>query len=502
MVFRHPVQRPLYWLGTFMFLMMVFMYIVALVLMMIFFHTPMTMHEGNIHLIRKGVRRRPASHAGHDDHGIGRNDVHHVVGADVPPAGNADADGGRHDDAGHAAHVDRGRIRRGAPLQLSDGPAGSEERGNMTARYGLSWVALAPLLAPSCALRSPFSQESALKPDAPTDALQGHVTPNTVRILGPNVYASCTAITQLTYGATHHEDRPHAVTLVRADRQADAMLAESRITHFPVNSPLLYVDSDCIPPETLAELKSFEPDGNTYDSKVQIYLVGPISEQVRRTLEDELGYKVRPFPIRPIPPFRAAGHLGRSSAHGPSRRGGGGGALRGTGYRSARHGVECAHGPRPGVRRWRGNTGGHAEDVSINLAGYCDSGLNQGYRMTWSNRDFGWGIAEAGPNYTVVRQSNWQLAVTGSLLSHMGKHGRILVLGSETLSDKLVNYMKLVQPTWGAPADQLNNHAWILGSPKEVPPTLVGRLDALLEPAEAILRRGAESSISALGLPR
>jgi hypothetical protein len=31
---------------------------------------------------------------------------------------------------------------------------------------------------------------------------------------------------------------------VRADRQADAILAASRITHVPVNSPVLYVDAD------------------------------------------------------------------------------------------------------------------------------------------------------------------------------------------------------------------------------------------------------------------
>ncbi|MBI3950880.1 MAG: hypothetical protein HY314_10560 [Acidobacteria bacterium] len=69
-----------------------------------------------------------------------------------------------------------------------------------------------------------------------------YTTPNTVRLFGPNVYAAATAITQVTYGATHHEDRPHAVTLVRADREADAMLAASRITHFPVNSPVPPID--------------------------------------------------------------------------------------------------------------------------------------------------------------------------------------------------------------------------------------------------------------------
>ena len=46
-----PIIRfngPLYWLGTSMFLMMVLMYVIALVVMMLVFHTPMTMHEHKI----------------------------------------------------------------------------------------------------------------------------------------------------------------------------------------------------------------------------------------------------------------------------------------------------------------------------------------------------------------------------------------------------------------------------------------------------------------------
>ncbi|MGI9091104.1 MAG: hypothetical protein ACR2GG_08380 [Gemmatimonadaceae bacterium] len=39
---------PLYWTGTSMFLMMVAMYVVALVIMLLVFHTPMTMHERRI----------------------------------------------------------------------------------------------------------------------------------------------------------------------------------------------------------------------------------------------------------------------------------------------------------------------------------------------------------------------------------------------------------------------------------------------------------------------
>lgn len=49
--FGFPIIRfngPLYWIGSSMFLMMVLMYVIALVLMMIVFHTPMTMHEKKI----------------------------------------------------------------------------------------------------------------------------------------------------------------------------------------------------------------------------------------------------------------------------------------------------------------------------------------------------------------------------------------------------------------------------------------------------------------------
>lgn len=46
-----PIIRfngALYWLGSSMFLMMVLMYVIAAVLMMLVFHTPMTMHERKI----------------------------------------------------------------------------------------------------------------------------------------------------------------------------------------------------------------------------------------------------------------------------------------------------------------------------------------------------------------------------------------------------------------------------------------------------------------------
>jgi hypothetical protein len=63
----------------------------------------------------------------------------------------------------------------------------------------LGWHALAQ---PDAGTRALGSQAAATAPaggERPT-----YTTPNTMRLAGPNVYAAATAITQTTYGATHH----------------------------------------------------------------------------------------------------------------------------------------------------------------------------------------------------------------------------------------------------------------------------------------------------------
>ena len=139
-----------------------------------------------------------------------------------------------------------------------------------------------PMAVTVLAFRSFAQPDKAPVSSRPAPAVAGndgkiaYTTPNTMRLAGSNVYEAATAITQATYGATHHEDRPHAITLVRADRQADTMLAASRVTHFPANSPVPYVDADRLPPETYAEVRRLGPDGNAYYSGVPVYLHGPM----------------------------------------------------------------------------------------------------------------------------------------------------------------------------------------------------------------------------------
>lgn len=372
---------------------------------------------------------------------------------------------------------------------------------------------------------SPTSKPVVASAASNAESRTNYVTPNTTRLHGLNVYAAATAVTQATYGATHHEDRPHAITLVRADRQADAMLGASRITHFPVNSPVLYVDADRLPPETLAEMKRLGPDGNTYDFGVQVYLVGPISERVEREVQDTLNYRTRAFRIDDpfllseeldtwaadvhtdhpdeviivqynqlatgLPAVAWNAHMGHGSffvqgdvvpeatRRALSRRFGGESFIYLFGDHTvisdkvARELASYGH-----VQRVPGSD---AFDLSVKFAGFRDAGLNQGYWIDWWSRDFGWGIAEAGHNFTFVNPDDWQQAVTGSLLSHMGKHGPMILIRPNGPDENLMRYLKMVKPEEGAPNDQLNNHGWILGGTDRISWTAQADIDLLLE---------------------
>jgi hypothetical protein len=339
------------------------------------------------------------------------------------------------------------------------------------------------------------------------------------------VYAAPTAVTQATYGATHHEDRPHAVSLVRADRMADAMLAASRITHFPVNAPLLYVDADRLPPETANELKRLGPDGNTYDSGVQVYLVGPISEAVERQVREQLGFKTRAFPIddpfllsEELDTWAAAVHTDHPDEVTIVQY-----RALATGLPAVAWNAHMGHGlffvdgdrvPEPTsralCRRFRGEAfvylfgdetvipegaarrlagmghvqrvpGADASEISLAFAGFRDAGFNEGFWISSWSRDFGWGIAEAGHNFTFVNADDWTLAATGSLLSHMGKHGPMILLPAGGLTDAIRRYLRLVAPPRTAPADQLTNHGWILGGGDRITTAVQAEIDGLLE---------------------
>lgn len=463
----------------------------------------------------EGTRPGRAGHDRHDEHRIARHDAHHV---------------------GDVARGGVRRVCRRAAVQLLAHRARDEDGGHVRPEPPLApWTVALAFTVAAVAWFAVKDLEiirgappPVLEPAAGAAPDTLATTPNTVRLRGPNAYASAAAITQATYGGTQHEDRPHAVILARADREADAMLAAARVTHHPVNAPVLYVDADRLPPETFAELERLGPDGNTYDEGVKVYLVGPIAERVEREVGVRLGYKTRAFRVADpiassevLDTWAAAVHadhpdeVGIVQLHQLS-----------TGLPLVTWNAHMGHGlafvvgdtvPDATRRMLRrrfhqeafiylfGDTtiisaevarelaryghvqripGKDATEVSVNFARYRDAGLNQGHWIGWSTRDFGWGVEEPGHNFTLVNPDNWTTAVMGSLLSHLGKHGPMLLVpgaSADTLPDVMARYLASVRPLRTAPADQLVNHGWILGDANQMSWRLQLAVDTLLE---------------------
>ncbi len=141
-------------------------------------------------------------------------------------------------------------------------------------------------------------QERALRPEAKPGAMPLVAadmtldTVNTTRVGSDDGVETAVAVAQIVYPATEEENIPGAVVLVNQDELAEVMVATSRVQHFPINAPILYIEEDEIPPLTRAELLRLGPEGAFVDGNTQVYLVGTIGDEVRREVE-ELGFRAK-----------------------------------------------------------------------------------------------------------------------------------------------------------------------------------------------------------------
>ncbi|MGI9091107.1 MAG: hypothetical protein ACR2GG_08395 [Gemmatimonadaceae bacterium] len=92
-------------------------------------------------------------------------------------------------------------------------------------------------------------------------------------------------------------------------------------------------------------------------------------------------------------------------------------------------------------------------------------------------------MAEAGHNFVIVNPDDWHAAVTGSLLSHMGKHGPLLFASTAGVDSATAQYIASMRPPAAAPRDQLTNHAWILGPVGSISWPAQTDIELLLEPS-------------------
>ena len=371
--------------------------------------------------------------------------------------------------------------------------------------------------------------------DAWGERVATDATAFTVRLPAGDPERQAIVLTQTVYPATREENAVGAIILAPQD-EATAFLAMHRVTHMPVNAPLLYLTPDGrLGAATRAEMERLRPDGVVQDGKTQVYAVGDVRDSVVETVRDELGYRVRR--LRAESPFALAELADRWQAalksdhpdevviaalsregmeHGIGAMGWNAHMGRGFAWVTrdrvpeetrrilerrlglayiyiqggedivsadverelARYGV---------VRRIAG-----LEPAATNAvhAGYKDFGRNVGWWWSEASRMYGWGIAQAGHNFIVGSPDDLLGLIAASVLGHMGKHGPILLVERDRVPRATADYLRMVQPSLAVPRRTILNFAWVIGDESRIGPPVQAELDRLLAPS--LGREGGE----------
>lgn len=355
---------------------------------------------------------------------------------------------------------------------------------------------------------------------------QALVTVNTTRIGSDDPVETAVAVAQIIYPVTEEENSPGAVILVPQDSLAEVMVAASRVQHFPVNAPLLYVNQDSIPELTRQELLRLQPEGVPADFNTQVYLVGTINPEVIAEVE-AMGYTTRVLTADNPIELAVVADNWTSTQHGdhrnevvianldnlePSIPSAFWNAHRGDGLAFVTNeGVpqetidlleRRANGPwmylfgdesvisadiarqlaqYGQVTRIPGNT---LPEISAHFAAFHDEGRDWEAWFFQGARAFGWGIGEAGHNviFTNVDNPNgWLNVMPATTLSHMGKHAPVLMVETDSVPEAVQTYLNITQPYATAPQQQLLNHGWIIGGTDTISWETQASLDWMLE---------------------
>ncbi|MHA6278769.1 hypothetical protein ACXYMT_01185 [Salinimicrobium sp. CAU 1759] len=358
---------------------------------------------------------------------------------------------------------------------------------------------------------------------------EASVTAFTVRLPGGDPETQAIILTQTVYPATREDNAVGAIILVPQDEEI-AFTTMHRVTHMPVNAPMLYLNEQGnISEATFAEMKRLKPDGVMSDGRKQVYAVNVPPAEVER-IREELGYEVRTFyknnPIilaEILDRWQAALKANHpdevviSAIDHPDGIKHGMGAMgwnahMGRGFAWVyRDSVPAA--TKEILRRRYGDHGaymyvtGNSEVVSDKVvkelgrfglvrrvagpnvyasntvnAGYKGYGRNFGWGWGWAPRGFGWGIAQAGHNYIFSNAENVLGTIPAAVLGHMGKHGPILLVEQDKLPDAVVKYLEMVKPFPANPQETILNFGWIIGNNEIISRELQLQIDGHLSP--------------------
>ncbi|MDW7683829.1 MAG: cell wall-binding repeat-containing protein [Bacillota bacterium] len=341
------------------------------------------------------------------------------------------------------------------------------------------------------------------------------------RLPGKDAIKVAIAVSQNIYPATFADNKPGAVILVPKDDWMAAVLA-TEIIHFPINAPILYIDNNNIPRETLDEIKRLDPEGLFLDGNIKVILLTEPDGSIERQLKEEkLKFRVLSAEtpeklasllddykamfhvdhddeviIMPKDPTYAViatswvAHMGHSLFY------------VGDDGLSASLRNSLAKRPQDAFIYVLGDEktippevteelavyghvqripGGDPFEMSTGFAAYLDFGPNFGWWIRRTTRQFGWAVGEAGHNFTFINPDFPLYVPPAAALSHKGKHGPILLVNQDTVTASVSRYLRSVQPTFLSSQEQLFNHGWIIGDNNAISSSVQAEVDRLLQ---------------------
>jgi hypothetical protein len=352
------------------------------------------------------------------------------------------------------------------------------------------------------------------------------LTVNTTRIGSDDPVETAVAVANMVYPATEEENIPHAVVLVGMDSLAEVMVATSRIQHFPVNAPILYVTSGGLPAATRNEILRLKPEGVPADGNVQAYLVGETAAALNDEVE-ALGLKTRVFTADNPAELARVVDDWTSTQHGDHRneivvanldnlepaipsafwnahRGDGLAFVTDDGIPQATLDMFRLRANGPWLYVFGDETvvserivrelaqyghvtriaGADVTETSAYFASFHDEGKDWGAWFWKKARAMGWGIDEPGHNVIFVNidgPGGWQNAMPATTLSHMGKHAPVLAVSSDAVPPPAADYLETTKPYPTAPQQQLTNHGLVIGGEETITWETQTVLDQMLD---------------------
>ncbi|MBG9794907.1 ArsR family transcriptional regulator [Paenibacillus dendritiformis] len=373
------------------------------------------------------------------------------------------------------------------------------------------------LLAAGCEKSEPVSGEAAFHAGEPLAEEQAQDAPwiamkNMVRINTNDPVKAAVYVSRTVWPAGTDNQRPNAVVLAPKEDWAVAMAAADLI-HFPNNGPLLYLDADGIPDDTLAELKRLRPVGSPDNNGTQAIVVGKVSEDVLKELR-KLDLKVDAIPGDN--PARVASAIDayytRVSKEQPS-------SVIIASSEEAAYAIPAvnwiAHMPEPvlyvskqgipqatadalakrrqlAVMYVLGSKEVIPEEVVEQLKVFgrverieADNPIDLAIAFAKYHdpkTGFGWGMTAPGHNFSFVREGDEELAVIQAPFAHLGKHAPLLWTSGSKVPPQVEAYLESVRPRYKqTPVEGPFNAAWLTGAAETVRPSVQSALDALLE---------------------